>query len=143
MSFAFDQLEHLSERTMKTLRRYPMASFSAFLVTLILINLVELHNYPKDNPVIIMLTKIAFVTSLGIVLFPALRLLRPHWLMIMLGIGLLGGYYYILPTDITASGSNIFVRHLFLIVAFFIMLIWAPFSLLKISNKNIWEWTKT
>lgn len=142
MSYLFDKLEHLSERTMKTLQRYPMASFSAFIVTLVLINLVELHNYPKDNVIIITLTKIAFVASLGVVLFPALRLLKPHWLMILLGIGLLGGYYYILPSDIAASESNIFVRHLFLMVAFFIMLMWAPFAFLRISNQNIWEWTQ-
>jgi len=119
-----------------------MASFSAFIVTVVLINLVELHSYPKDNIVIITLTKIAFVASLGVVLFPALRLLKPHWLMSILGIALLAGYYYILPSDIAAQESNVFVRHLFLIVAFFIMLVWAPFALLKISNQNIWEWTQ-
>lgn len=142
MSFLLDQFSSLSERTIKTLNRYPMASFSAFIVTIVLINLVELQGNYQDNPIAITLIKIAFVASLGVVMFPALRLLRTHWLMIVLGIGLLAGYYYILPSDITASESNIFVRHFFLMVAFFIMLIWAPFALLSISNRNIWEWTQ-
>jgi hypothetical protein len=125
-----------------TLKRFPMASFSAFLLTIILISLVELEFYQKDSQIVILATKVAFVASLGVVLFPALRLLYPNFLLTLLGVGVLVGYYYILPTDISDSRNHIFFRHTLLILSLFLMLIWAPFISVKISNKNIWEWTQ-
>ncbi|MCK4440589.1 MAG: DUF4153 domain-containing protein, partial [Sulfurovaceae bacterium] len=60
----------------------------------------------------------------------------------ILGIGLLAEYYYILPTNINTANENIFFRHILLILATFLMFIWTPFINVKISNKNIWEWTQ-
>ncbi|NEW60032.1 DUF4153 domain-containing protein, partial [Sulfurovum sp. bin170] len=115
---------------------------SAFLLTVILISLIELEFYQKGSEIVILATKVAFVASLGVVLFPALRLLYPSFLLALIGIMILAGYYYILPSNISDSESHIFFRHTLLILSLFLMLIWAPFVSVKISNKNIWEWTQ-
>jgi hypothetical protein len=142
MSFNLETIERLSQSLINSLKRFPMASFSAFLLTIILISLIELEFYQTDSEIVIMATKIAFVASLGIVFFPALRLLYPNFLVAILGLGALAWYYYILPVNISDSHNHIFFRHALLILSFFLMLIWSPFISVKISNKNIWEWTQ-
>ena len=142
MNFDIEPLEKLSQGIISTLKRFPMASFSAFLLTIIVISLIELEFYQRDSEIVILATKIAFVASLGITLFPALRLLYPSIILGILGIAILVGYYYILPANISDSQNHIFFRHTLLTLALFIMLVWAPFVNVKISNKNIWEWTQ-
>jgi len=142
MIFKLETIERLSQSIIDTLKRFPMASFSAFIFTIIIISLIELDPYHRDSAVVIMANKIAFVASLGIILFPTLRLFWANPVMTILGIGLLAGYYYILPTDIDTANGNIFFRHMLLILATFLMFIWTPFINVKISNKNIWEWTQ-
>ena len=137
MIFKLETIEKLSQSIIETLKRFPMASFLAFIFTIIIISLIELTPSHRDNSVIIMADKIAFVASLGIILFPTLRLFWSNFLMSLLGIGLLIGYYYILPTNIDTANSNIFFRHMLLILATFLMFIWTPFINVKISNKNI------
>ena len=142
MIFKLETIEKLSQSIMETLKRFPMASFLAFIFTIIIISLIELDLNHKESAIIIMANKIAFVSSLGIILFPTLRLFWSNFLMTLLGIGLLAGYYYILPTNIDTANSNIFFRHMLLILATFLMFVWTPFINVKISNKNIWEWTQ-
>jgi len=142
MNFKLETIERLSQSIIDTLKRFPMSSLSAFIFTIIVISLIELDYYHGDSTTIIMAEKIAFVASLGIILFPTLRLFWANPIMTILGIGLLAGYYYILPTDISTANSNIFFRHMLLILATFLMFIWTPFINVKISNKNIWEWTQ-
>jgi len=142
MIFKLETIERLSQSIIDTLKRFPMASLSAFIFTIIIISLMELDPYHRDSDIIIMANKIAFVASLGILLFPTLRLFWANSVMTILGIGLLVGYYYILPTDIYTANGNIFFRHILLILATFLMFIWTPFINVKISNKNIWEWTQ-
>ena len=141
MIFNLQTIDKLSQSIINTLKRFPLASFLAFIFTIIIIILMELDYYQRDSAIVIMATKIAFVSSLGIILFPTLQLFWSNFLMSIFGILLLLGYYYILPVDIS-SDSNIFVRHAFLILATFLMFIWTPFINVKISNKNIWEWTQ-
>lgn len=142
MIFKLKTIERLSQSIMETLKRFPLASFLAFIFTLIIISLIELDQNHKESAIIILANKIAFVASLGIILFPTLRLFWSNFIMTILGIGLLVGYYYILPTDINTANGNIFFRHMLLILATFLMFIWTPFINVKISNKNIWEWTQ-
>jgi len=142
MIFNLETIDRLSESAINTLKRFPMASFSAFLLTIILISLVELDYYQQESEVTLLAIKIAFVSSLGIVLFPALQLLYSHFLSTLVALGLIVGYYYILPLDIYASEYPLFFRHILLIFALLFMFIWAPFLFVKISNKNIWEWTQ-
>lgn len=143
MSFNLLQtVDDLSQSLISTLKRFPLASFSAFLMTIILISLIELDYHDQNNSMVILANKVAFVSSLAIILFPALHLLKRHFLMMLFGLGLIAGYYFILPINIAEAHSSIFFRHTLLILALFLMLIWAPFINVKISNKNIWEWTQ-
>ena len=143
MSFnLLEIIDDLSQSLISILKRFPIASFSAFLMTIILISLIELDYHDQNNSMVILANKVAFVASLAIILFPALHLLKRHFLMMLFGLGLILGYYFILPTNIADAHSSIFFRHTLLILALFLMLIWAPFINVKISNKNIWEWTQ-
>jgi len=144
MIFNLEQIETLSQDIIQSLKRFPMATISAFLVTVITVSLVELNYYGsiEDSKIAIIASKVAFVASLGVVLFPALRLLWSNILMTIFGIGLLVGYYYILPFNINSSDSNILFRHTVLIIATLFMFLWVPFITIRISNKNIWEWTQ-
>ena len=142
MIFNLQTIDKLSQKIIETLKRFPLASFSAFIFTIIIITLMELDYLNRDSSYINIATKIAFVSSLGIILFPTLKLFWSNFLMSIVGILLLIGYYYILPTHITTENHYIFVRHFFLILATFLMFIWTPFISVKISNKNIWEWTQ-
>jgi len=141
MIFKLETIERLSQSIIDTLKRFPMASLSAFILTIIIISLMELNPY-KESTIVIMANKVAFVATLGILLFPTLRLFWANSIMTILGLGLLAGYYYILPTNIDTANGNIFFRHILLILATFLMFIWTPFINVKISNKNIWEWTQ-
>ena len=142
MNFNLEKMAELSESMIGTLKRFPMASLSALLLTIIVISLIELDFYQQESHIVILANKVAFVASLGITLFPALRLLHPSSFLTSFGVIILIGYYYILPTDISDGESNIFFRHTLLNLSLFLMLIWAPFVSIKISNKNIWEWTQ-
>jgi hypothetical protein len=142
MNFNLEKMAELSGRMIDTLRRFPMATLSAFLLTIIVISLIELDFYKQESNIVILAIKVAFVSSLGITLFPALRLLHPNSLLTFFGVVVLIGYYYILPTNISDGESNLFFRHTLLNLSLFLMLIWAPFVSIKISNKNIWEWTQ-
>ena len=101
---------------------------------------MELNHNQLNNPIVITSIKVAFVVSLGVVLFPALRLFSSNIIIAILGVAILAGYYYILPDSI--DNNIIIFRHIILILATFLILFWAPFIFIKISNKNIWEWTQ-
>ncbi len=141
MIFNLERVDDLSQNIINSLKRFPMASLSAFLVTIILISLIEIDYTNQENEIVTIAIKVAFVASLGVVLFPALRLFWSNFFMTLLGIGLLVGYYYILPHNINME-NNIIFRHTILILATFLIFLWAPFLFVKISNKNIWEWTQ-
>jgi hypothetical protein len=142
MIFDIEKIDNISQNIIYSLKRFPMATISAFLVTIILVSIIELNYDYHNNEVVILAIKVAFVASLGVILFPALRLFWSNFLMALVGIGLLVGYFHILPDNVMNDG-NILFRHIVLIVASFLMFIWAPFLIVKISNKNIWEWTQS
>jgi len=135
-------LDRVSKNILETLKRFPLATLSTFIITLIIISIMELNylKLPTDTYNVLVAKKIAFVASLGIFLFPALRLLFPNIIMSILGIVILSWYYRLLPLDI--NNTIIINRHLILMFAIFLMLFWTPFITIKISNKNIWEWTQ-
>jgi hypothetical protein len=143
MIFNLKTVDNLSQNIINSLKRFPMASLSAFLVTVIIVSLIELdYHYHGNSQIVTIANKIAFVASLGVVLFPALRLFWSNIIMTILGLALLIGYYYILPFDIKTLNTNLLFRHIILIIAIFLIFFWAPFINVRISNKNIWEWTQ-
>ncbi len=129
--------DKLSLTLLKTLNRFSLASFSAFLVSLISILLIEI-DYSQGNEIAILAYKVAFVLSLGVFLFPVLHLLNRSIYFKLIGFIVLGGYFYILPMYIDVSTVS---KHLLLIIALSFMFFWAPFFNTEISNINIWEWT--
>ena len=132
-----DIFDRLSLTLLETLKRFPLASLSAFLVSLISILLIEIE-YSQTNEIALLANKVAFVLSLGIFLFPVLHLLNRSILFKVLGVGVLLAYFYFLPLEI---GSLAILRHILLLLALSFMFFWAPFLNTNISNKNIWEWT--
>ncbi|SFV66554.1 unknown [hydrothermal vent metagenome] len=137
MNSLLDIFDRLSITLLETLKRFPLASLCAFLVSLILILLIEI-DYSQTNEIALLANKVAFVLSLGIFLFPVLHLLNRSIFFKILGIGILCVYFYFLPLKI---GALEVLRHILLLFALSFMFFWAPFLNTNISNKNIWEWT--
>ena len=137
MNFFLNIFDKLSLTLLKTLKRFPLASLSSFLVTLILVVLIEVNSH-QNHDITTLANKIAFVLTIGIFLFPVLHLMNRSIWFKLLGILLLGAYFYFLPLYL---GSIDMVRHLLILLALAFMFFWAPFLNTNISNKNIWEWT--
>lgn len=138
VNFFLDTIDGLSLRILDTFKRFPLASFSAFMVALIWMMLIEI-DYTQQSPMSILANKVAFVSTMGIFLFPALHLLNRLIWSKLFGIALIVAYFYFLPTVIE---SRDITRHLLLLLALCFMFFWAPFINTNISNKNIWEWTQ-
>ena len=137
MNSLLNIFDRLSLTLLETLKRFPLASISAFLVSLISILLIEIE-YTQNNEIALLANKIAFVLSLGVFLFPVLYLLNRSFWFKLLGVVILGGYFYFLPFKID---DLTLLRHILLLFALSFMFFWAPFLNTNISNKNIWEWT--
>lgn len=137
MNALLDIFDRLSKTLLETLKRFPLASFSAFLVSIIWVVLMEIDE-GKTNAMVLLANKLAFVLTLGVFLFPLLHLLNRSYFFKLLGIVLLSLYFYFLPLEIDILTV---LRHLLLIFALVLMFFWAPFFNTDISNKNIWEWT--
>ena len=140
MSSIYEKIDNRIETFLSTLKRFPLASFSAFLFTVIMLVLMDYKNY--DSPSAIMASKIAFVATLGILLFPALQLLGRSILFPLLGVILLGVYYYFLPHDLHNMDFNIGVRHILLGIALFFMIFWSPFVFRKSDNDTFWQYAQ-
>ena len=142
MSSTFAKIDNIIETFLSTLKRFPLSSISAFIMSIILINLMDRESILHHSSNEIIASKIAFVATLAIVLFPALRLISHHRVISLLGLPIIAGYYYILPYDMDIASDLIFIRHILLIVALFFMIIWAPFVGRKSENSNFWQWTQ-
>ncbi len=139
MNSTFSRLDTLIDTLLSTLKRFPFASLSAFLLTTILIVLSN-HHYNTPNEIIA--SKVAFVSTLAFVLFTALRLLSYRNIFYIVGVILIVGYYYILPANIDHASKYIFTRHILLMLAFLFMIIWAPFVGKNSDNATFWQWTQ-
>ncbi|HFU75388.1 MAG TPA: DUF4153 domain-containing protein [Arcobacter sp.] len=140
MNFFLETIDRWSYKILEIFKRFPLALFSSFVVTLLLIVFVEVGSRIQASH-LLLLNKLAMVFSLGIFLFPALHLLSKKIWFKMAGIGLLLLYFYYLPENVLSS--NVVVLHFLFIFALSFMFLWAPFMDIKISNQNIWEWTQT
>lgn len=139
MIFGISSLEHFLTQFITTFRRFPLAVISSLVMTFIL---VYLANYDGDTyEHFDTLMKIAFVASLGITMFAALRLMGDKNPLCLLGIGALVIYYFSL-SDMKHHIGMVSMRHFFLILAFFIMILWAPFWKNSPSNEEYWEWVQ-
>ena len=139
MNFTLEIADRWANKILDTLQRFPLATLSSFIVTFLLILIIE-SNHFLNSDFMFIAHKVTFVATLGIFLFPALHLLSKKFWFKLVGIGLLALYYYLLPLNIL--DSTIIVRHTLFIFALIFMFFWAPFMDIAISNKNIWEWTQ-
>jgi hypothetical protein len=140
VNFIFTTIDLWSLKILEIFKRFPLAILSSFIVTVLLLILIEVGNRASAD-FVLMANKLVMVISLGIFLFPALHLLSKKIWFKLVGIGLLALYYYYLPLNVL--NSNIISHHMLLVFALSFMFLWAPFMDIKISNQNIWEWTQT
>jgi len=140
----FQFLDNLSTNFLTTLKRFPMVSISAYLMSFILLVFTIIGNgviekYPNYN----VANKISFLMTLAMPLFFVLRLFSKKYFMTLLGIALLVGYYFlVLPADLESENSAFFQKHFLWIVALMIFSIVAPFIFRSTNNENFWEWTQ-
>ncbi|CAA6816962.1 MAG: Unknown protein [uncultured Sulfurovum sp.] len=141
MSSIYEKIDNRIETFLSTLKRFPLASFSALLITMIFLVLIDTNHY--NSPNVIMAYKIAFVATLGVVLFPALQLLGRSSIFSLLGLIILSIYYYCLPHNLDNANETLFIRHLLLGIALFFMIIWVPFIGRKSDNDTFWEYAQS
>ncbi|CAA6805483.1 MAG: Unknown protein [uncultured Sulfurovum sp.] len=139
MNFFFETIDRWSYKILEVFKRFPLAMFSSFMVTILLCIVLEVEEVVNAEFILIA-NKLIVVLSLGIFLFPALHLLSKKLWFKLVGVGLLSLYYYYLPLNVL--NSTTITHHLLLIFALCFMFLWAPFMDIKISNQNIWEWTQ-
>ena len=137
MNSIYEKIDNSIETFLSTLKRFPLASFSAFIITIIMLVLIDYHDY--RNPNAIMASKVAFVATLGVLLFPAFQLIGRSILFPIVALIVLGVYYYILPQDLHNMDLSISIRHILLGIALFCMMLWAPFIFRKSNNDTFWQ----
>jgi len=135
-------LDVLSKSFLDTLKRFPIVSFFAFLLTLIFVVFSSatspiIEMYPNFN----IANKVAFTASLAIPLFLVLRLISNNRILTLLGMIFLVIYYLFLP-DSFQTEPQIIQKHLFLILALVLLVFPAPFLFHSIKNAKFWEWTQ-
>lgn len=142
MSRLLEKIDHQIATFLSTLKRFPLASFSALLITIIFVILSE-YSSIHDNPDFVLASKIAFVSSLGLVLFPALQLFGRSIIFPLLGLAALIAYFYFLPSNLENANQSIFTRHILIFIALFAMILWAPFIGRKSTNALFWQYAQT
>ncbi len=140
VNYFFEVIDSWSQSVLDIFKRFPLAILSSFTMTILLLILIEFGTDIETN-FLLLANKLVLVLSLGIFLFPALHLLSKKIWFKLVGMLLLGVYFYYLPENIL--DLNIIAHHMLLIFALSFMFLWAPFMDIKISNQNIWEWTQT
>jgi hypothetical protein len=141
MSSIYEKIDNRIETFLSALRRFPLASFAALLATMILLVLIDHRAY--DNPNTIMASKVAFVATLGVLLFPALQLLGRSIFFPLLGVLLLWVYYSFLPHNLHNMNFDITIKHILLSLALFFMIIWSPFIFRQSDNDTFWQYAQT
>ena len=135
-------LDTFSKNSLNTLKRFPLVSFFAFLLTLILVIFSGatspfIEVYPNFN----IANKIAFTATLAIPLFLVLRLISNNRILTLLGMLLIVVYYLFLPESF-GKDYYLIQRHLLFILALILFIFPAPFLFRSIKNAKFWEWTQ-
>ena len=137
-------LDNLSVNFLNTLKRFPLVSLSAYLMSLILLIFTiaghgDIETYPNYD----IANKIAFLMTLAMPLFFVLKLSSKKQFMTLIGIALLVTYYLLfIPDDFKHENSAFFQRHFLWIVALMLFSIVAPFLFRSTNNEEFWEWTQ-
>ena len=122
----------------ESLKRFPLSVISALIMALAMIVIIEFEN--NDFEYLEEFLKVIIVTSLGVFMFTALKLLKDKNPLCLVGVVALVVYYLVLD-DVKDPSSIIFERHLFLSLMFFLMIFWAPFFKDNPTNEEFWDHT--
>lgn len=135
-------LEQIWESLVRTFKRFPFAVVAALIGTGISIYSIK-ENINDD-----WMRKALMIASLSVFFFTALALgtetIKKISREFVMGAGvmLIILYYFLLPENLDFTGEMVLVRHIFLCLASFIAIIWAPFWQKKVKNETIWEWVR-
>ncbi len=91
MNLFIKTVDKFSGNILNALKRFPIATLLAFIVTTILISVMELKylGLPTDSEDILIAKKVALVASIGVFLFPALRMLFSNRVITFSGFAIL------------------------------------------------------
>ena len=142
MNKKLQTIDLLAGKLLDTLKRFPLAIFSAYLFSTILITLSTLDYSEKEALLHYdMINKISFIAALGYFLFTTLRLISRNYLLIILGFVLLIAYYLYLPVDIR-NLNRLKMEFPLIIFSLFLLIIAAPYINHSTSNIKFWNWAK-
>jgi hypothetical protein len=133
-------LDILSKKILDTFARFPLVSFLAFILTLILVIFAD-ANHPmiKSYPNFDIANKVAFTLTLAIPFFLVLRLISNKRMLTLFGMVFTLLYYILLPNSF-GEEEIVMQRHLLFILALLIFIFPAPFLFRSVKNTKFWEW---
>lgn len=136
-------MHEITRKSKETLQRFPLSLLSSFLATFIAVYLIEVDRH------YLVLANIAWCASLGVFLFTSVALFKEvcktvvFYTLTALSVAGVVLYYFSLPqTPLDYQVINIFYRHFFISLLFFLALFWTPFFMQEIDNRDYWEYAK-
>ena len=133
-------LDRGSAQILAPLKRFPIASISAFIfILMITIKMSFQFNHSLGNPYDEVMKQISMVTFFGFFFLVGLRLLARSVFVSLLGVVLLVGIYAYFPETLREEDT---IYYFMLLVGLFSFIILAPFINHKASNREFFEWLK-
>jgi len=138
-------LDKGSTQILAPLKRFPLASFSAFIfILMVSIKMSFNFDHSSINQYDKVMGKIAFISFFGFFFLLGLRLMSRKILLSLFGVVILVGIFFYLPESLDdyisyQEGKIIFPMLLFGLSSFIIV---APFINYKASNREFFEWLK-
>ena len=148
MRFSLPNIRQMLTKGLDTFNRFPLALLASLLTTAIALYFIG-YEPEEIQGINLILAKLGTVAMLGVFVFTALRLLAysltSATYKVVLGFGVLGliAYYLSLPDAMHSFDAWVYVlRHIFLIILFFVAVLWAPFLQSNLPNVDYWEYAK-
>lgn len=148
MAFSLPNIFQIAAKGVETFKRFPLALLSSLITTLIVIYFIHAEPHVLEGMNLI-LAKVATTAMLGAFVFTALRLLEYSQIdinqILLSALGFLGlvVYYLTLPDDMGGFDAWIYLlRHIFLIILFFVTILWTPFVKSHLPNSDYWQYAK-
>ncbi len=138
-------LDRISAQILDPLKRFPLATFSAFIFLLITSIKLSFNGHPPalneyDN----VMEKIAVLSFFGFFFLLALKLISRNFILPMIGVVLLIAIYFYLPEYLRDYISNEEGKIIYPMIlgGLFSLMIVAPFITYRASNREFFEWLK-
>ncbi len=139
------KIAELLQKAQSVVLRYPMVLLMSFIMATVVVQLIKLDAYQKEWDWV--LTKFAFVSSLGISVMFALKMfsqrIGKEWLLNTLGLVFLIGFYFIFPSD-KKDFTDVYVFILFpTYVLAHLLVAFVAFLNRTNSEENFWQYNKS